>query len=333
MLTRAVLRFMTLLLLSAVLVSANQGKKPFGLGQGPFYVGGHDTDQNETQKAMTIYQQFLAYKKLLGKSFLEDRSCLGSCPANSVCDRGFCVCDHQKGYIQFHGRCEWNSTAVFLGNDHKYRKPKPSPRPDKCFCKRKGTNYKDICPDQRDNPECAEITYPDVFDHTTQYCTAGDHRHCMTKDINMVCSGNTALDPEDGQEKNLCECRKDMMFDIGNLECRVYIDVDCTHAKKEDDSDPQQVRLKEDILSTLQNGTESKETFAEDDVTRVFCNLLDREATDNNNNNFTILWLCVGGGLLLLAALVIGIICMKKRKARLEGGQGGVSAEMTALTN
>ena len=128
-------------------------------------------DQKETQKAMTIYQQFLVYKKLLGKSFLEDRSCLGSCPANSVCDRGFCVCDHQKGYIQFHGRCEWSSTAVFLGNDHKYRKPKPSPRPDKCFCKRKGTNYKDICPDQRDNPECAEITYPDVFDHTTQYCT------------------------------------------------------------------------------------------------------------------------------------------------------------------
>ena len=37
----------------------------------------------------------------------------------------------------------------------------------------------------------------------------------MTKDINMVCSENTALDPEDGQEKNLCECRKDMMFDIG----------------------------------------------------------------------------------------------------------------------
>ena len=72
MLTRAVLRFMTLLLLSAVLVSANQGKKPFGLGHGPFYVGGHDTDQKETQKAMTIYQQFLVYKKLLGKSFLED---------------------------------------------------------------------------------------------------------------------------------------------------------------------------------------------------------------------------------------------------------------------
>ena len=72
MLTRAVLRFMTLLLLSAVLVSANQGKKPFGLGQGPFYVGGHDMDQKETQKAMTIYQQFLVYKKLLGKSFLED---------------------------------------------------------------------------------------------------------------------------------------------------------------------------------------------------------------------------------------------------------------------
>ena len=74
MLTRAVVRFLTLVHLSAVLVSANQEevKKPFGLGQGPFYVGGRDTDQEGTQIALTIYQQFLVYKKLLGKSFLED---------------------------------------------------------------------------------------------------------------------------------------------------------------------------------------------------------------------------------------------------------------------
>ena len=72
MLTRAVLRFMTLLLLSAVLVSANQGKKPFGLGQGPFYVGGRDTDEEGTKIALNIYQQFLVYKKLMAKSFLED---------------------------------------------------------------------------------------------------------------------------------------------------------------------------------------------------------------------------------------------------------------------
>ena len=60
------------------------------------------------------------------------------------------------------------------------------------------------------------------------------------------------------------------------MECRVFIDVDCTYAEKEDDSDPQQVRLKEDILSTLQNGTEPKENFSDVEVTRVFCNLLDR---------------------------------------------------------
>ena len=44
---------------------------------------------------------------------------------------------------------------------------------------------------------------------------AGDHRLCLSKDINMFCSGNTTLDPEDGLEKNLCQCRKDMIFDIG----------------------------------------------------------------------------------------------------------------------
>ena len=26
--------------------------------------------------------------------------CVGSCPANSGCDSGFCVCDHQNGWIQ-----------------------------------------------------------------------------------------------------------------------------------------------------------------------------------------------------------------------------------------
>ena len=44
---------------------------------------------------------------------------------------------------------------------------------------------------------------------------AGDHRLCLSKDINMYCSGDTEWDPDDRQEKNLCQCRKDMVFDIG----------------------------------------------------------------------------------------------------------------------
>ena len=42
---------------------------------------------------------------------------------------------------------------------------------------------------------------------------ARDHRHCFTKDINMVCSQNTRMDPVAGVERNLCQCRKDMEFD------------------------------------------------------------------------------------------------------------------------
>ena len=31
----------------------------------------------------------------------------------------------------------------------------------------------------------------------------------------MYCSEDTKLDPQDGLEKNLCQCRKDMKFDVG----------------------------------------------------------------------------------------------------------------------
>ena len=60
------------------------------------------------------------------------------------------------------------------------------------------------------------------------------------------------------------------------MECRVFIDVDCTYAEKEDDSDHEQILVKKEILSTLQNGTEPDENFSDAEVTRVFCNLLDR---------------------------------------------------------
>ena len=76
MLGKSILYFVTILQLNAILVLAteeeNRVKKPFGLGQGPFYVGGRDTDAEGTKISLNIYQQFLIYKKFLGQSFLED---------------------------------------------------------------------------------------------------------------------------------------------------------------------------------------------------------------------------------------------------------------------
>ena len=77
---KGILYFVTLVQLNAILVSASPSgatqdeniPKPFGLGQGPFFLGGRDTDAEGTKIALTIYHQFLVYKKLLRKSFLED---------------------------------------------------------------------------------------------------------------------------------------------------------------------------------------------------------------------------------------------------------------------
>ena len=78
---KGILHFVTLLQLNAILVltsatgateDENRIPKPFGLGQGPFFVGGRDTDAEGTKIALRIYKQFLVYKKLLGQSFLED---------------------------------------------------------------------------------------------------------------------------------------------------------------------------------------------------------------------------------------------------------------------
>ena len=73
---KGILYFVTLVQLPAILVFAaaasEDEKKPFGLGHGPFFVGGRDTDAKGTKISLTIYKQFLVYKKLLKKSSLED---------------------------------------------------------------------------------------------------------------------------------------------------------------------------------------------------------------------------------------------------------------------
>ena len=75
-----ILYFVTLVLNATLVLTSASGAaedenriaKPFGLGQGPFFVGGRDTDAEGTRIALRIYQQFLVYKKFLGQSVLED---------------------------------------------------------------------------------------------------------------------------------------------------------------------------------------------------------------------------------------------------------------------
>ena len=73
-------------------------------------------------------------------------------------------------YLQAYGQCHWNQTAAFLGDNEKYRKPKPPPRPEWCFCKEKN-GHKKVCDNFRNEEECIVPTYPNEFDHNSQYCT------------------------------------------------------------------------------------------------------------------------------------------------------------------
>ena len=72
-------------------------------------------------------------------------------------------------YLQAYGQCHWNQTAGFLGDDEKYRKPDPPPRPDWCFCKDKN-GHKKVCDNFRNDEACIVPTYPNEFDHNSQFC-------------------------------------------------------------------------------------------------------------------------------------------------------------------
>ena len=44
--------------------TAGAPPKPFGIGHGPAYIGGRDTDANGTRIAMEVYSQYRQYRKL-----------------------------------------------------------------------------------------------------------------------------------------------------------------------------------------------------------------------------------------------------------------------------
>ena len=51
---------------SGASVEDDKVPKPFGIGHGPAFVGGRETDVNGTMTALNIYNQYIQYKRLLG---------------------------------------------------------------------------------------------------------------------------------------------------------------------------------------------------------------------------------------------------------------------------
>jgi len=349
-----VIFILTILSLSVAQEAQNKTlPKPFGVGIGPVYIGGRDTDLEGTKLSLIIYKQYIQYKRLLQQSLQDDEQyyakwtnqnqCIGACPQYSYCRQGICICDHTQSVTQIYGRCFSNFTASFVGNKEKYRKPTPPPRPDWCFCKT-SKDSKKVCDEFSHREECHTPTYPDNFDHNSQMCKPGDHQHCLTKDINMYCSEKTLFDPTDGIQKHVCQCRKDMDFDTRNMECRIYLKADCTYANK----DPS---LLQSTLVKLMTGQadEPDREYTPDEIRDGFCNLLDSHADEYNAHiigefNFTFLGLGIGG-LLLVAFVTCCTACccckccnkvkekirrLDPRNAMREAGMGQ-GAQMAAL--
>jgi len=348
----------TCLLLGVVVVQGNEENKtlpkPFGIGHGPVFIGGRDTDQEGTQLSLKIYSHYRNYMNLIGQVLLEDHQyydrwtkrsqCIGSCPQYSFCDDGICICDNTQSVVQIYGRCFGNKTAAFVGDHDKYRKPTPPPRPEWCFCEKKNGG-RDVCHDMRGKEECQVPHYPNNFDHNTQMCRRGDHNHCLSKDINMYCGEKKVQDPSDGLEKHLCQCRKDMEFDTKNMECRIRIDVDCTYEsayKGGEDSN---------LMKLLKGvpGVEPDKEYTKEEARTAFCSLFDSYAAEYNKHivgefNFTLFGLGIGGLCLVAFITCITACCCCKccektkekirrldpRNAMREAGMGQ-GAQMAAL--
>jgi len=295
------LLFLYGLMASAMAEGENQtktsGPKPFGTGMGPAFIGGRDTDAEGDKIVLEIYKQYVNYNQMVGLTTEEDREyykdwyarndCIGTCPGNSKCNQGHCLCDGANGQVQVYGQCHLNTSAYFAenSNDNKFRKPPAPPIPDSCY-REKEKGGREIKPTRRDDIACQQISFPNVFDHHSQFCNSGDHPFCLSKDINMFCSTETKQDPKEQKIRNLCQCRKDMKFDTKNMECRIFLNVDCTYIKSSGykEGDIAKMLKGEKTLEPAGAGVSIGETnqgqFTKDDVKQAFCILLDGAAAD-----------------------------------------------------
>jgi len=258
-------------------------KKPFGIGHGPAYLGGSQAGTEGTKIALDIYKQYRQYKRVAGLTLIEDEKyysgwserdqCIGACPQHSYCKDGICVCNPEDGVVQKYGRCFANNpTLAYVGDKDKYRHPDPPPRPQWCFCENRNGKM-EVCQQHKEREYCSEPSYGASFDHSSQICRRGYHNHCLSKDINMYCG--EVYDPTDADWHNVCQCRKDMVFDTESMECRILIDVDCTQEKL------MPLSVKSKLARLLKKELDEPDRdYSQAEAKSTFCNLLDSVAEE-----------------------------------------------------
>lgn len=312
-----------LLLLGSTHGDESGQTKPFGLGHGPAYIGGRDTDAEGTELSLRIYGWYINYLGLTNRASAEDiehykryvndpnAQCDGGCPGYSHCQSGICVCNFHDSQTQLYGRCVTNSTAYFSdSNELKYRKPKPPPIPSDCYITDEN-GHKKINPRLRNEPLCKQVTYPNNFDSNSQYCDFNEHNpgvignaQCLDKDINMLCTG-TRRDISNNANRPICMCRKDMKFDTNNMECRIYLKhADCSVERRDGFTNKFNVTELLKGEKTLEPG----QVLDEATVRQAFCILLDDQVeayTSHIVGAFGILGLSAGA----FFAVCCGSIC------------------------
>ena len=74
---KRMLSLVMILILSAAVDADEEAKnitvlKPFILVNGPFYIGGSDTDEEDNEMSLKIYKAYINYNRLMGKYTQED---------------------------------------------------------------------------------------------------------------------------------------------------------------------------------------------------------------------------------------------------------------------
>jgi len=301
-------------------------QKPFGYGIGPAYIGGFDSDYNGEILVREIYKWYVNYRRLSYEVTTEEDNyyrtwfgqdqCIGACIGGSMCRGGICYCNPDEEMVQVYGQCVSNGTSAWStqnSDNSKFRKPIPPPIPEWCYKKDKDGRKK-IADQHLNNPKCEKITYPNNFDPNSQFCDTGSHQFCLTKDMNMYCSEKTITVPGEVAPKRICQCRQDMRFDERLMECRIFLDVDCTYVKRQGNTTDPEInkilRGEKPVPPKSNIGETASVPFPKEAVQREFCRMIDEKADEYNEHiieGYEFSFLGLGFGALF--AVCCGSIC------------------------
>lgn len=247
--------------------------KYFGLGYGPTFIQTFNTSGVDLKKG--LYEEYFGYRKVSKKITDEEREnyqqwyaknqCKGECQEGS-CSRGICWCPEDKP--SQYGHCLPKSEAKYLGDKERYRKPDLPELPEFCYYTKEvdGRVQKVIDELNAHKPECIQkVSYPNTFELAEQKCEATDPTSCFDRDINLVCAsgGN-------------CECRQDTKWNSEQMQCELYLDVDCKDVHEMDKEAKEYKEIKEMILGrkpVLPNTNTNDDT-----VRNVYCNMLEEHS-------------------------------------------------------